>query len=254
MADQCRRHDSEPAVLNLGLSKNVDYTYDPSKPQGSHVTSIVINGAPIDPAKSYRIGTFSFLTSGGDNFRIFTEGTNAKDSGLVDRDAWFKYLSTESASKPIAPDFTRRALNVTGAPTSVTENQQVTVKLQKLDLTSLGTPASTKVTLRYEPSGVGGGTGWSVPTAAVPAVLGTFPVTAGVATLSFKVPAELKGGRFTVTTDTGPTDGCPLISAPPRLRLPPRTGGLGSGSRCSGCGTPGSGCGSTDCTANHRSH
>ncbi|NYE95783.1 5'-nucleotidase [Psychromicrobium silvestre] len=204
--------------LNLGLSKNVDYTYDPSKPQGSHVTSIVINGAPIDPAKSYRIGTFSFLTSGGDNFRIFTEGTNAKDSGLVDRDAWFKYLSTESASKPIAPDFTRRALNVTGAPTSVTENQQVTVKLQKLDLTSLGTPASTKVTLRYEPSGVGGGTGWSVPTAAVPAVLGTFPVTAGVATLSFKVPAELKGGRFTVTTDTGTYGRLPIdigTTAPP---------------------------------------
>lgn len=207
--------------LNLGLSKNVDYTYDPTKPQGSHVTSIVINGAPIDPAKSYRIGTFSFLTTGGDNFRIFKDGTNAKDSGLVDRDAWFKYLSTESSKAPIAPDFTRRALNVTDAPSTVKENQQVTVKLQKLDLTSLGTPLSTKVTVRYEPSGVGGGKGWALPTAAVPADLGTFPVTAGAATLTFKVPAELKGGRFIVTTDTGTYGRLPIDIGTSQPTTPP---------------------------------
>ena len=83
--------------LQLGLSDNVSYTYDPAAAQGSHITSITVDGAPIDPAKGYRIGTFSFLATGGDNFRIFTSGTDVKDSGLIDRDAWIDYLTANNA-------------------------------------------------------------------------------------------------------------------------------------------------------------
>ena len=60
------------SYLQLGLSDNVTYTFDAAAPAGSHITSITVNGAPIDPAASYRIGTFSFLITGGDNFRVFT--------------------------------------------------------------------------------------------------------------------------------------------------------------------------------------
>ena len=190
--------------LNLGLSSNVDYTYDSSRELGDHITSVVINGAPLDLTRSYRVGTFSFLVTGGDNFRIFTEGTNARDSGLIDRDAWIKYLGEKSADAPIAPDFSRRGVDVLDAPAAVTEGQKVTLGLNKLDLTSLGTPKSTEVTVRYEPSGSGGGTGFAILAAAVlPSELGTFPVTDGAATLSFTVPAELNAGRFTITTDGG---------------------------------------------------
>ena len=52
------------------------------------------------------MGTFSFLATGGDNFRVFTEGSNTKDSGLVDRDAWIGYLQDSS---PVSPDFAREA-------------------------------------------------------------------------------------------------------------------------------------------------
>jgi len=93
--------------LQLGLSDNVTYTYNDALPEGSRITSITINGAPYDPAASYRIGTFSFLATGGDNFRIFTSGTNTKDSGLVDRDGWIAYLT---AHKPVSPDFARQAV------------------------------------------------------------------------------------------------------------------------------------------------
>ena len=75
--------------LQLGLSDNVDvHLRRRPRRRGSRITSITVNGAPLDPAKSYRIGTFSFLATGGDNFRVFKEGTARKDSGLVDRDAW----------------------------------------------------------------------------------------------------------------------------------------------------------------------
>ena len=97
------------SYLQLGLSDNVTYTFDAAAPAGSHITSITVNGAPIDPAASYRIGTFSFLITGGDNFRVFTESTDARDSGLVDRDGWIAYLQ---AHPGLAPDFARQSVGV----------------------------------------------------------------------------------------------------------------------------------------------
>lgn len=197
--------------LNLGLSANVDYTYDSTRPLGDHITSVTINGAPLDAARSYRVGTFSFLATGGDNFRVFTQGTNTKDSGLIDRDAWIKYLGEKSDPTPIAPDFSRRGVDVTGAPATVTEGQQVTVGLKKLDLTSLGVTKSTKVTAKYEPTGVGGGKGFAIVAAQVlPSELGSAPVTDGAATLTFTVPAALNAGSITITTDGGTSSRLPI--------------------------------------------
>ena len=106
--------DAAP-YLQLGLSDNVTYTFDDTLAEGSRITSITINGKPYDPAANYRIGTFSFLITGGDNFRIFTQGTNAKDSGLVDRDGWISYLTGQA---PVSPDFARQSVKVTGLPTT----------------------------------------------------------------------------------------------------------------------------------------
>lgn len=198
--------------LNLGLSRNVDYTYDSSRALGDHITSVKINGKSLDPKRSYRVGTFSFLTSGGDNFRVLGEGTQARDSGLIDRDAWIKYLSEQSEKAPIAPRFDRRGVDIVGAPATVKEGQDVSVELKKLDLSSLGVTKSSKVAVRYDPSGIGGGVGFSVVTADVlPAELGSAPVADGAATLKFTVPTKLNGGSFTVTTDTGTSARLPIM-------------------------------------------
>ena len=53
----------------------------PPRPQGAHITSITVDGAPLDPAARYRIGTFSFLATGGDNFRIFTRARMSRTPG-----------------------------------------------------------------------------------------------------------------------------------------------------------------------------
>lgn len=184
--------------LNLGLSKNVSYTYDATRAEGDRITSIIVNGAPIDPAKSYRIGTFSFLAQGGDNFRAFAAGTDTRDSGLIDRDAWIGYITAHS---PLSPSFARRGVSVTDVPTTTLQRgQQVSFGVQKLNLTSLGSPANTSLELSW------GGS----------AVIGTVPVDAsGNATVTFTVPASAAGASTLVLTakESGTTVRIPLTVA-----------------------------------------
>ena len=161
--------------LQLGLSKNVNYTYDAARAAGDRITSIRVNGTVIDPAKSYRIGTFSFLATGGDNFRIFKSGTNTKDSGLVDRDAWIKYLQ---AHNPVSPDFARRSVAVVNTTAAeVKAGDAITLAVSKLDLTSLGSPANTSLRAEFTDA------------AGTVTALGTVPVSAGAATVNVTVPA-----------------------------------------------------------------
>jgi len=129
------------SYLQLGLSKNVRYTFDPTLPEGSRITSVTVDGQPLDLAKTYKIATFSFLATGGDNFRAFTEGTTA-DTGLVDYEAWIDYLGEAS---PVSPDFARRSVQTTGVKSSYGVGSAVSFTLGKLDLTSLGSPANTSV-------------------------------------------------------------------------------------------------------------
>ncbi|WP_197515803.1 ExeM/NucH family extracellular endonuclease [Arthrobacter sp. U41] len=172
------------AYQQLGLSKNVNYTYDAARAAGDRITSIRINGALIDPAMSYRIGTFSFLATGGDNFRIFTSGANTKDSGLVDRDAWIKYLQ---ANNPVSPDFARRSVAVVNTTaTEVKGGEAITLAVSKLDLTSLGSPVNTSLRAEFTDA-----------TGTVTA-LGTVPVSAGAATVNLTVPAGAAAGTGTL--------------------------------------------------------
>ncbi|WP_346960408.1 ExeM/NucH family extracellular endonuclease [uncultured Arthrobacter sp.] len=172
------------AYQQLGLSKNVNYTYDAARAAGDRITAIRVNGALIDPAKSYRIGTFSFLATGGDNFRIFKSGTGTKDSGLVDRDAWIKYLQTHN---PVSPDFARRSVSVVNTTAAeVKSGDPITLAVSKLDLTSLGSPANTSLRIEFTDA-AGTVTG-----------LGIVPVTAGAATVDVKVPAGAAAGTGTL--------------------------------------------------------
>lgn len=64
--------------LALGVSEGFSYTWDGSQPEGQKVVaeSIMLNDAPVDPATTYRVATLNFLAAGGDQFTVFTEGTN----------------------------------------------------------------------------------------------------------------------------------------------------------------------------------
>ncbi|RSX50042.1 5'-nucleotidase C-terminal domain-containing protein [Bifidobacterium callimiconis] len=174
--------------LQLGLSHNVSYTYDPNAKQGEHITSVTVNGKPLDPNAEYRIGSFSFLLQGGDNFRAFAQGKDTKDTGLVDRDAWISYISKNS---PLKPRYDRRAVAVTGLPTGeVKAGDSFELQFSKLTLTSLGVPKETALTAKIGDTEVG-----------------KAEVKDGdTATLKVTVPADQAAGDATLTV-TGATDG-----------------------------------------------
>jgi 5'-nucleotidase len=187
--------------LQLGLSKNVTYTYDADLAQGSRITSVTVDGKAIDPAATYRVATNSFLAAGGDNFRVFSEGKNSKDTGLSDLDSWTAYIRAES---PVSPSFAKQAVSVSPLPSALTAGRSTTVTLSSLDFSSRPTQDGT-----YK--------GSDEQTSEVTATLngtklGTSPAADGSATVTLAVPAgAAKGpGTLVLTTDTGTTVTIPV--------------------------------------------
>ncbi|MGJ6980569.1 5'-nucleotidase C-terminal domain-containing protein [Aestuariimicrobium soli] len=110
--------------LQLGLSNNVTYTYDESRAEGDRITSISVNGAPIDPAATYTLGSGSFLIAGGDNFRtVASHPTTKKDSGQIDLQAWVEWLKSKGTVSPV---FAKQAVSITTTPTALTVGQSAT--------------------------------------------------------------------------------------------------------------------------------
>ncbi|KQX74958.1 5'-nucleotidase C-terminal domain-containing protein [Aeromicrobium sp. Root472D3] len=175
------------AYLQLGLSKNMSYTFDASRAEGDRITSVTIDGKRVTADQTIKVAVPSFLTSGGDNFRAFTKGT-AADSGLVDYTGFNDYIA---ANSPITPDFSRHSVEVRGVQASYKAGGQVSVSLPKLDLTSLNSPRNTTVTA-------------SVTSGGTTTAVGDFPVTAGAATVTFALPAGVVGDA-TLTLKAAPT-------------------------------------------------
>jgi 5'-nucleotidase len=187
--------------LQLGLSKNVTYTYDAELAEGSRITSITVDGKAIDPAATYRVATNSFLAAGGDNFRVFGEGKNSKDTGLSDLDSWTDYIK---AGTPISPSFAKQAVAVSPLPGTLTAGRSTTFTLSSLDFSS-------------RPGAEGDYAGTDETTSTVTAKLngaevGTSPATKGTASVTLAVPAgATKGaGTLVLTTNTGTTVTIPV--------------------------------------------
>jgi 2',3'-cyclic-nucleotide 2'-phosphodiesterase (5'-nucleotidase family)/putative cell wall-binding protein len=172
------------AYLQLGLSDNVEYTYDSTLAEGSRITGIWIDEQRVSATDTFRVAVPSFLLSGGDNFRGFIAGTDDRDSGLVDSEAFEAYLEAQS---PISPDFSRRQLEVVGLPTApVAVGSEVSLTVNKVDLTSLGTPVSTELDLYHGEE-----------------LLGSYDVVNGSATVAFDVPLVRGDDRLELRTDSG---------------------------------------------------
>ncbi|QIK96275.1 bifunctional metallophosphatase/5'-nucleotidase [Sphingomonas sp. HDW15A] len=74
-------------------SANVRFSFDKSRPAGQRIVSILLDGRPIDPTRTYRVTVNNFLASGGDGFTALAAGTNPVDGGL-DLDATEAYLKS----------------------------------------------------------------------------------------------------------------------------------------------------------------
>jgi len=91
--------EKRPRVLQV--SRGFSYSWDAAKPFGTHVdaASMKLDGAPIDPARAYRVTINNYLALGGDNFAAFKDGTSPQ-FGIYDVDALFAWFGAKS---PIAP-------------------------------------------------------------------------------------------------------------------------------------------------------
>ena len=89
----------------LQVSKNFSYTWEDGKPFFSHVIvdSIKLNGAHIEPAKTYRVTVNAFLAAGGDGFTALRDG-DAPLVGVYDSDALDAYFKANSPVSPGAMD------------------------------------------------------------------------------------------------------------------------------------------------------
>lgn len=85
-------------MLKLNLSDNVRYTYDPTREYGDRITSVTIDGAPLNPEANYTVGSVTFLLDGGDSFYSFRDGTETVTYGNLDRDATNTYLAEQAAN------------------------------------------------------------------------------------------------------------------------------------------------------------
>jgi len=87
----------------LQVSGGFSYAWDANKPYGERVIEgrITLNGAAIEPAKSYRVTVNNYLALGGDGFATLRSGT-APQFGIYDSDALFAYVQANSPLKPAA--------------------------------------------------------------------------------------------------------------------------------------------------------
>ncbi|MFD7559668.1 MULTISPECIES: bifunctional metallophosphatase/5'-nucleotidase [unclassified Streptomyces] len=93
---------ANPKILQV--SKGFTYTLDMTKAGADRIVvdSVKLNGAAIDPAKTYRVAMNEFLAGGGDGFTVLKEHKN-KLNGPSDLDCFNAYLMKSTAATPIAP-------------------------------------------------------------------------------------------------------------------------------------------------------
>ena len=73
-------------------SRGFFFAYDLSRPAGQRIVEMRLDGRPVDPQASYKVAVVNFLSSGGDNFTMLTQGQPAVDANIVDVDASEAYL------------------------------------------------------------------------------------------------------------------------------------------------------------------
>ncbi|HEX3219697.1 MAG TPA: bifunctional metallophosphatase/5'-nucleotidase [Candidatus Limnocylindria bacterium] len=80
----------------LQVSAEFHYSYDISQQCGERITSMMLNGSPLDMATTYRVTMNNFLADGGDSFPGFRAGINRVNQTGFDVDALTQYLTAHT--------------------------------------------------------------------------------------------------------------------------------------------------------------
>ncbi|MFI5505638.1 bifunctional metallophosphatase/5'-nucleotidase [Corynebacterium kutscheri] len=187
--------ESRP-VLSLGVSDNVSYTYDPARSQGDRITSVTIDGEPLDMNKEYVVAGATFLLGGGDSFTALSQGTPLAQTGYVDVQAFIDYLKEHKNLQGRAGQ-SNIAITPRG---SWKAGEKITLDLASLKYTQGDDSSMVTVSL-----------GEAKVEAPINPTLGAPGYgEAGTATVELAIPAGLTGQQQLVVT----TDGGTHISLP----------------------------------------
>ncbi|WP_175414050.1 bifunctional metallophosphatase/5'-nucleotidase [Agrococcus sp. SGAir0287] len=188
-------------MLALGLSPQLSYIYDPAAPVGARVVAVFLNGAPIDPAGTYRVASNTFLLDGADGFTVLGEGTNLQESGVVDWQATANFLGRPE-NVGLVPTYLQQSVGVTEV-TSLDQvfapGDEITVALSSLSFTSTE-PNPTEVVATVAPE-----------TASAPGIeLDSSYADAVPAAAPGTVLAEVPVDNTVVLVPSIPVDGAPV--------------------------------------------
>jgi hypothetical protein len=200
------------SFLRLGTSAGFTYTYDPTKAEGSRISGMWLDGAAIVSSTSYSVTVNSFLAAGGDNFRVFADGTARQDTGKLGGAALADYLEASAGGSPLTPGTAQHSVGVAfpgGSRTSYGAGEAFSVDLTSLAYSGATDPKDTAVDVS-----LGGRS------------LGSFPVDNtigndaydeyGKAAVRATIPADQAGGPATVKivgNTTGTTVELPITVA-----------------------------------------
>jgi predicted extracellular nuclease len=126
--------------LKLGISSGFTYTFDDTRPAGSRITGMWLNGTPIVSGQTYSVTVNSFLASGGDSFTELNNGLNKQDTGQTDLAAMVAYMATfGSGGATVSPNYSQNGVGISfpaGAPASYKPGDHVRFTVTSWSMTN----------------------------------------------------------------------------------------------------------------------
>mgnify|MGYP002711981520 FL=1 len=190
--------------LDMGLSDNVSYTYNPDAPRGEKITAITLNGKPLEMDKKYRVAASSFLFDGGDSFIDKTKVTDRNTVGYNDLQAFVDYLQSGAARVRAG----QKDVGVVLPEGGLKAGQKNTIRLTSLSYSSAGEPMAKTASVKLGESTASA----DVDNAVTDADKGYGEQ--GRATVELEIPAGVAGDQtLVITTDAGTKVSLPVTVA-----------------------------------------
>jgi 5'-nucleotidase len=94
---------NQPRPRVLQVSRGFTYTWDNGKPPGQRIVpgSLKLNGVAVEPQQRLRVTVNSFLAGGGDNFSVFKQDGQDARTGMMDIDAFERYVAALGTVAPV---------------------------------------------------------------------------------------------------------------------------------------------------------
>lgn len=187
----------EEGYHQLGLSSNLRYTFDSEAEDGEGITSIMVEGEPVEDDQTYRVGVQEFLADGGDGFTVLAEAQQRHDTEIIDTEIWPEHLGEMEI---LEPDYALRAVEVAGLDPQqeLAPGEELSFEVSEMHSLSLGAPEVTEVEASIEQNGAS----YDLTTADY-----TVEDGEGTAQVGAELPEELDGGEavLVLSADAGGT-------------------------------------------------